>query len=111
MAWRKLDDMRATPDRFDEIASELMPDCERCPEDSLCTHCLDTGEVQGDRDEIAAALRRVAAEENERCARIVEKSYRLLTTQEFDTQTAADARMQCAALIRAARPRGGLKTK
>ncbi len=40
-------------------------------------------------------------QEREACARTVEKSYRELTTQEFDEQTATQCRKHCAALIRA----------
>ena len=42
-----------------------------------------------------------AAAEREACARVVKKSYRLLSTHDFDAQTARQCREQCATLIRA----------
>ena len=50
-----------------------------------------------------AAYAAGAAAEREACARVVEKSYRLLATHDFDEQTAQQCRQQCAALIRARR--------
>lgn len=59
------------PDRFDEMARDLMPeDCdERCG--SACPDCRGAG-VNKTRLAIAAALRRVADEENEACAAIAD---------------------------------------
>lgn len=51
-------------------------------------------------DRVAKCIREAVEAEREACARSVETSYRRLTTQEFDEQTATQCRRQCAAEIR-----------
>jgi CelD/BcsL family acetyltransferase involved in cellulose biosynthesis len=94
-------------DKFDEQARELVP-C-LCHDDYKRRSRIDPTCPGCDyHDDIAAALRAAASAPRtqafEEAARIVEKSYLLLSAKEFDAQTATQARRLCAELIRA---RGG----
>lgn len=67
-------------DAHDEAAKALMPDC-GCNSAAFyrCTKCDGTGEKRCDRDDLANALRKAAADEREACAVIAQDHSRDFT--------------------------------